>query len=245
MSRFLRILWAGLALGLWMTAAVFADQPPDLAKVDRRIVKEPKYSAKQPLYGLYVFGPRAATRVWAVLDKSAEDVDQYDILYFDLNADGDLTAPDERFTGAGEFKVGTFTDPATGDVHKNLALNRRTDGSVFLKMLWKGEQPITGGYAEDVGPYCQFAASPADAPVLWPGAEGPLGFQRWIFDKQFVIGKEGDARVFLGHPGYGVNTFCAVTQEFLAPEVPVLATLIYNDTEGKERRALHKLRERC
>ena len=51
--------------------------------------------------------------------------------------------------------------------------------------------------------------------------------------------------VFLGHPGVGPNTFCAVTQEFLPPGVPVLATLIYKDGEGKERRCQSQLRERC
>ena len=236
---------AGVVLGLLTVVSAPADQPPDLTKVDRHIVKEPKYTAKRPLYGLYVFGPRAATRVWAVLDTSREGGDEYDVLYFDRNADGDLTAPDERIPGPGPFKVGTFTDPATGDVHENLTISRRADGSVFLRMMWRGKQPVMGGYAEEGGPYCRFAPDRADAPVLWPGAEGPLGFQRWIFDKKFPIGGEGDARVFLGHPGVGPNTFCAVSQDFLPPEVPVLVTLIYTDGEGKERRAQNELRERC
>ena len=64
---------------------------PDLSKVDRRIKKEPAYTAEQPLYALYVFGPQADTRVWAVLDKSRPDAPHYDVLYFDRNADGDLT----------------------------------------------------------------------------------------------------------------------------------------------------------
>jgi hypothetical protein len=102
-----------------------------------------------------------------------------------------------------------------------------------------------GGYAEEAGPYCRFGASPAEAPVLRPGADGPLAFQRWTFEKRFPIGGEGDARVFLGHPGVGANTFCAVTQEFRPPGVPVLATLIYKDGEGKERRSRNELRERC
>jgi hypothetical protein len=232
-------------LGLVIPAYVVAAEMPDLAKIDRRIAKEPSYTARRPLYGLYVFGPRAATHVWAVLDKSEERKAEYDVLYFDRNANGDLTDPDERFTGSSSFQIGTFKDPATGDVHKDLTISRRPDGSVFLRMIWKGKEPVMGGYAEEAGPYCQFAETAEKAPILWPGAEGPLRFQRWIFDKSFPIGRSGDARVFLGHPGVGPNTFCGVTQEFLPASVPVLVTLIYTDGEGKERRSQNELRERC
>src|SRR5215469_757727 len=72
---------------------------PDLSQIERRIAKEPAYKAKQPLYGLYVFGPEAKTRVWAIFDKSKPDAPDYDILYFDPNTDGDLTAPEQRITG--------------------------------------------------------------------------------------------------------------------------------------------------
>ncbi len=245
MQRPRGILNAALALGLLPVATARADPPPDLSKVDRRIVREPKYIAKDPLYGLYVFGPGASTRAWAVLDRSTQGGEKYDILYFDRNGDGDLTAPDERIEGGGTFPIGTFKDPATGDVHEGLTISRRSDGSVFLRMKWRGQEPVNGGYAEDAGPYCRFGDSPATAPILWPGAEGPLAFQRWIFDKKFPIGGEGDARVFLGHAGVGPNSFCAVTEQFLPPSVPVLVTLIYTDGEGKERRSQNELRERC
>jgi hypothetical protein len=245
MKRFLvGITCAVCALAGGAQANADADAP-DLTKIERQIRKEPAYTGKQPLYGLYVFGPKAATRVWAVLDKSDETNAIYDVLYFDRNANGDLTEPDERFTGPGRFKVGTFTDPVTGDVHKNLTISRNTEGSVFISVSWKGEELIRGGYAEEPGPYCVFGESPATAPILWPGAEGPLGFQRWQFNKEYGIGAENDARVFLGHAGVGRNTFCAVTQSFLPDSTPVLATLIYRDGEGKERRSQNELRERC
>src|SRR4051812_37728522 len=70
---------------------------PDLSKIDRTIRKEPAYTAKQPLYGLAAFGPKAESRVWMVLDKSRPDADRYDVLHIDLNADGDLTGAGERF----------------------------------------------------------------------------------------------------------------------------------------------------
>ncbi len=227
------------------------DPSPDLSKVDRRIVKEPAYNAKQPLYGLYLFGAEARTRVWAVLDKSKPDAPDYDILHFDRNADGDLTGRGERIEGkvadgSVTFAVGTFTDPVTRQQHTDLTITRHGGASarVMLSMKWCGKVVVQGGYAPAPGPYTQFAPTPAEAPVLWPGADGPFSFQLWDA-KPLTVGGADDVRVFLGHRGHGKNTFCAVPDTFLPREVPVLATLIYKDGEGKERRAQSELRERC
>jgi hypothetical protein len=114
----------------------------------------------------------------------------------------------------------------------------------MLEMNWCGKIKIRGGYATDPGPYTQFALTPAEAPVLWPAADGPLSFQFWS-PRPLVIGDAADVQVFLGHQGHGRNTFCALPDTFLPKEVPVLATLIYMDQEGKEQRARSELRERC
>jgi hypothetical protein len=53
----------------------------DLQKIDRTIAKEPTFKTK-PRYGLLVFGPKAKTRIWLVLDG--------DVLYVDRNGQGDL-----------------------------------------------------------------------------------------------------------------------------------------------------------
>jgi len=53
-----------IVLGIGHAAA--ADLP-DLGKIDRTIRTEPTYTAKRPLYGLTVFGPKAEGRV-IVLD---------------------------------------------------------------------------------------------------------------------------------------------------------------------------------
>jgi hypothetical protein len=224
---------------------------PDLSKIDRHIAKEPVYRSKQPLYGLYVFGPEAKTRVWAIFDKSKPDAADYDILYFDRNGDGDLTPIEKRIEGKVvssqvTFAIGSFTDPVTKQNHTDMSITRHggSNSMVMLRMKWCDKVVIRGGYAPQVGPYTQFATSAADAPVLWPGADGPLSFQFWEV-KPFPIGDAGDARVFLGHQGHGRNTFCAVPDTFLPKEVPVLATLLYKDKNGKERRAQSELRERC
>jgi hypothetical protein len=59
----------------------------DLSKIDRQLTKEPPYKSK-PRYSLLVFGPEAAARVWLVADG--------DTIYFDRNANGDLTDSSER-----------------------------------------------------------------------------------------------------------------------------------------------------
>lgn len=238
------------ALSLAATAGS-ADERPDLDSISRHIAKEPAYVASQPLYGLYLFGPKAQTRVWAVFDKSDRDQAEYDVLHFDRNANGDLTDPDERIVGLDsdrgmQFDVGDFNDPVTGDVHTGLTLSQRNGSSsaVFLRMQYQGKHIVRGGYAREAGPYTQFAASPSKAPILWPCAEGPFSFQRWVREA-LTIGQDNDFRLFLGHRGRGKNTFCAVGQEFLPPDVPVLATLIYTDSNGKEQRLSNELRERC
>lgn len=248
-----RTLSLSICLGLLLLMGEYlnAADSPDLSKIGRRIAKEPAYKAKQPLYGLYVFGPEAKTRVWAIFDKSKPDAPDYDILYFDRNADGDLTAPEERIAGKVEangvsFYIGSFADPLTKQKHTEMSITRQGGGApmVMLRMKWCDKVMIRGGYAPDVGPYTQFATTPAKAPVLWPGADGPFTFQFWQL-KPLNIGEAEDVRVFLGHQGHGRNTFCAVPDTFLPKEVPVRATLLYTDKGGKERRAQSELRERC
>jgi hypothetical protein len=242
-----------VCLGLLLVTGEYtaAADGPDLTRIERRIAKEPRYIAKQPLYGLYVFGPEAKTHVWAIFDKSKPDAVDYDVLYFDRNADGDLTAPDKRIAGKTEaggvtFDIGSFTEPATNQKHTNMSITRRGDNAsrVLLQMKWCDRVMIRGGYAPNVGPYTQFETTPATAPVLWPGADGPLSFQFWEISP-LVTGDEGAVSVFLGHQGHGQNTFCAVADTFLPKNVPVHATLLYTDKQGKEGRARSELRERC
>src|SRR3954452_6392236 len=123
---------------------------PDLSKIDRTIRKEPAYTAKQPLYGLAAFGPKAESRVWMVLDKSKPDADRYDVLHIDLNADGDLTGPGERVTADDEglFHVREFKDPATGFKHPDLTvrLSKDKERTVMLGMRWRDQFTFGGGY---------------------------------------------------------------------------------------------------
>ena len=69
---------------------------PDLTKIDRTIVKEPRY-ATQPYYALLAIGPQAQKRVWLVVDGET--------LYVDKNGDGDLTEANERIGKTKQIEV--------------------------------------------------------------------------------------------------------------------------------------------
>src|SRR5918993_6007509 len=60
-----------------------------LVKIDRKIAREPPYRTT-PKYCLVLFGPKAKTRVWVVVDD--------DTVYVDLDGNGDLTEKGEKFT---------------------------------------------------------------------------------------------------------------------------------------------------
>src|SRR5215831_4657590 len=122
----MRGCWAGPACVLLTAVLARAADSPDLKQVDRRAPKEPSYTSTRPLYGLLVFGPKAQARVWMVLDRSKPDAGSYDVLYVDLDADGDLTDPGERLVGQVEgdqtrFKLPSLKDPATGIAHTNFS----------------------------------------------------------------------------------------------------------------------------
>jgi hypothetical protein len=226
-----------------------ADQPPDLSHADPPR-KEPAYATKQPLYGLAAFGPNAEKRAWLVLDQSRPG-GPYDVLHIDRNADGDLTGPGERLTAeaAGDshrFKVGDFTDPATGARHTDFGVRLWGDGpQVMLSLRWRGRFRMGGGYPEDPEPgYLRFAPRPADAPVVWVHGDGPFRFQPWS-GRQLRIGGADDLKVFLGQPGRGRSSFCAASEHILPAGEVVRATLVYRDAMGKERRAACELSERC
>jgi hypothetical protein len=82
-----------------------------LAKIDRRIAREPTYQ-HQPKYCLLLFGPQAKTRVWLVLDG--------DILYVDRNGNGNLTEKGKQVAALKPTQVyaaGNITEPDRGSKH--------------------------------------------------------------------------------------------------------------------------------
>src|SRR4051812_6132265 len=75
----------------------------DYSRIDRKIAREPAYRSKSPRYALLLFGPKAALRVWLVLDGEE--------LYLDRNGDGDLTGKGEHLGKLSQCKDITIADP--------------------------------------------------------------------------------------------------------------------------------------
>ncbi len=248
----MRGTWAGWACVLLSASVCHAADSPDLKEVERKAPKEPTYTSKRPLYGLLLFGPEAKTRVWMVLDRSKPDAGPYDILYVDLDADGDLTEPGERLAGQvhGEearFSLPGLKDPATGIAHTNFTARATgiPDPTVMVSVTWRGKRKMGGGYPEDPeNGYLKFGDSPANAPVMWVNGDEPYRFQRW-YGGRLPIGGQEDFKVFVGQRGMGPNSFWAFQEHFLPDAEGVRATLLYRDVQDKEQRLTCLLKERC
>lgn len=118
-----------------------------------------------------------------VLDKSKADVDVYDVLYADLNGNGDLTEPSEPFKAKdaigsrSRFSLPDLTDPNSGIAHPELSL-RATRGrrpTFTVSVMWRGKLKFGGGYARQGGQgYMRFAAEAKQAPIVWINGDGPF-----------------------------------------------------------------------
>ena len=242
--RAIAILAGFFALTLCVSAS---DQVPG----KRQPPKLPPLVA-EPLYGVIVFGANSGHPVWAVFDKSDKSLAHYDVLYLDLNADGDLTPKGERFSGVAKdadsdpsvrFELPRLKEPGSGREHTSLAVVwRPTRVSATIK--WLGEKTTNAGYGTETGKYGNFASSPDKAPVYVLGHELPFQFQHWM-SGSLNRGGETDFKVFMGNLGEGQGAFCAVDQEFLPASDYVVATVIYKTETGAEVREKFDLKDRC
>ncbi len=180
--------------------------------------------------------------------------DLYDVVYVDLNANGDLTEPTERVVGkmAGNdirFQLPDLTDPITGRVHTGFTARVSGAGAPtimvsFLDMAGS-PQDGRGGYPQDPeNGYLKLGEKPANAPVMWANGDRPFRFQRWYGGK-LPIGGDEDFKVFIGQPGAGESSFWAAQVHFLPESEAVKATLIYRDAADKEHSLTCLLKERC
>jgi hypothetical protein len=256
---------AALLLATSATVSFSAAPPPaqaapsgpiDFATVPRAIGKLPELHAAKPLYGLFLFGAKGETRVWAVLDKSRADAPAYDVLHLDVNANGDLTEAGESFAksakdssrdGGSTFTIGRFVQPGTPAeaprVHTDFSITS-TSTRVSYRMSWNGGPVTMGCYGPDAQSYGAFTDDPKTAPILVPGHDLPFQFETWL-SSDLVRGHDNAFKVFVGNRGSVKGAFTTVDDKFLKPDEFVIATLIYKDQTGKERNVRYELRERC
>ncbi|MHC5037870.1 MAG: hypothetical protein ACYTHM_11195 [Planctomycetota bacterium] len=201
----------------------------DYAKVKRGIKKLPKFNDK-PKFALFIFGPAGTMRVWAVLDKSEKGGPHNDILYFDKNADLDLTQDGERFTTkfnermartgmAVTLRVGDVPVTGTKIVHKNFIIStRRKPGrkGIYFKMLWNGKEEISGGMGPTGMDCTLWGDSPKTAPILRPTVLGPFSFAFWgSKEVRLQRGGNNSLRLVVGHLGSAPDTLCVLDENFL------------------------------
>ena len=235
----------------------------DLTKIDRTIAKEPAYKSK-PKYCLLVFGPEAKTRVWLVLDG--------DTLYVDRNGNGDLTEKGERFVlaldeydrkrGERVWKVGDIA--ASGDKvrYTGLQVSDISEDAKHVTGLAAGHGvavnvPVgkdrvpqcAGGFIYPLhGFHLQFAARPADAPIVHFG--GPLRMillqpQRLTAGMKVGVEYELEARV--GTPGLGKDTAALINSDdpldASSDALPAMAVaeLEFSDRDGQKQRLRTRL----
>ena len=265
----------GLPLGaLALLAASFSPPAVELDRIDRSIAKEPIYRST-PKYCLLVFGPKAATRVWLVLDG--------DTLYVDRNGNGDLTEAGEKVVAAkgdaADSAQGIFTfevgDIVDGELtHKGLVLGvRKLDDlakldesvkefclqnptargvSIGIDVAMPGRKGAgVGGRVEqlvfrsDVHGVFQFADRPKDAPIIHFGG----AWQVVLSGRQkLTVGHETDLTLGVGTPGLGAGTTAFIGYDRLIPEkvFPTVETTFPSKHPGKPPvRELYELKARC
>jgi hypothetical protein len=226
-------LAAALTTVLVLTSRPFA---ADLAKIERRIAREPAYQSESPLYGLMVFGPQAKQRVWLVLDG--------DCLYVDRNANGDLTEEGERLSVETPRQ-----DPAAfeeteltwnGESHKfrfhlyGWFKYRKGDveqAQASLDVWWNDDQRF-GAWGDEES-RLKFSTRPAEAPIVHIGGPLQMGFEvqspfRKVGDKKFEL------NAAVGTKGLGPGTFAHLIYNVIPDDVFPQATLEFPSADPQE-----------
>ena len=229
-----------LACAAWMIMQSVSSAAVDLRTIDRSILKEPAYRTGQPKYCLAVFGPKAETRVWMVLDGDTFFIDRNGNL--DLSEAGEDVKGEPSPKGHGEVQFNAGTITAKDGVLPNTRLEVLVVPELTFVYCRVEKQPWQRAVVDNEG-YLAFANKPQSAPVLH--FQGPLtiGLR---FDHKFKrhSGPE-DLDIMVGTPGLGIGSFVRFGHETVAKDIrPVLEI----DFPGNDARIIHvktTLDKRC
>jgi hypothetical protein len=252
-------------------AGLWAEGPVDLAKVDRKIDKEPAYKSKAPKYCLMVFGLEGKSRVWLVQDG--------DTIYVDRNGNGDLTEPGEavktekgneamgNFT-IGDLKLGGLTHTGVSVTRVNVSAEMVGNDDEWQRLKKTAKEPsmwwvsisaerdaddtrelpkkinyIING---DGAGMLVFGDSAKDAPVLHINGPFTLALQD---RRQFFVA--GEKRMFLigvGPQGIGPGTFAFIRYPNTIPATVYPEAEIAFPARSRSQEPIKKkyvLKERC
>jgi hypothetical protein len=257
------LLLGALLIATVHGVALAGDEPfavVDYTKISRTIAKEPAYVG-EPLYALFVFGPAGQARMWAVLDRSKPGLPYRDVLYLDLDADGDLTEPGEKLVAkysergaragmAVVMRVKKLAVPGTDIVHTDFListvgkLGRR---GIWFRMKYRGKTKISGGYGLTGFDTTMWAKSAAKAPVIRPTIRGPLAFATWgVKPVALHRGAKPGLSILVGSRGSGPDTLAVVDEHFLdLTRDRLVLTLICRAEDGRELRTQARATGHC
>jgi hypothetical protein len=199
--------------------------PANLGKIERKILKEPRYQSTAPTYCLLVFGQQARTRVWLVLDREAKTV------FIDRNGNGDLTEENERVTApAGAFDLGDVTEADGQPSHTDLRLSV-TPHSEKERLVWACEISVLigGKYRQQAGgESLRFAARPQDAPVIH--FHGPLSLRPHAVPL-LLAGETTEFNALIGTEGLGQGTYAWIAYSHIPADIHPIAEIIFPSSE--------------
>jgi len=233
--------------------AVLPDAPAQtnvLAKIDRTLIKEPKYEAT-PKYSLLVLGSSGSVKVWMVEDGRR--------LFVDKNANGDLTDDGPPIQPSNVRSIGAASPgsserwdfnylldaitPTNGSRHTHFDLRRWNYGdkedSYGLSLSVADQLPVYAGW---FGTF--WSAKPETAPVIHFG--GPFT-PKMLRAKEFVIGP-GQRRLSIAfvNPGSGPGAESLLSIEALPKYLTPKLNIEWPTAPGKSHvRTTHVLTERC
>jgi hypothetical protein len=246
-------------------------QAGGLAKIERKIAREPAYQTKTPKYCLLVFGLDAKTRVWLVQDG--------DTLYVDRRGNGDLTGDGNRVKAKQQtdsyraFEVGDLT--INGLTHTGLSVTQvkasreavgndqeweRIKKSGPEPWMWwvritaeraaddKRDLPRKIGYIVngDGAGMLLFADRPQDAPIIH--LNGPFTLALQDRKQRLIAGDRTMLQIGVGPQGIGPGTFAFVLYPDTIPNdvYPQAEITFPAKLPGQEPiKGKYTLKERC
>jgi len=205
-------------------------QAADLARIERKIAKEPAYQTKTPKYCLLAFGLDAKTRVWLVQDGET--------LYVDRNGNGDLTEDGKRVKikqqgdsyrsfEAGDITINGLTHTGLGVTQRKVSPESVGNDQEWERIKKSGPEPwmwwvrITAERADDdkralpkkIGYVINgdgagmllFADKPQDAPIIH--LNGPFTLALQDRKQRLIAGDKTMLQIGVGPQGVGPGTF--------------------------------------
>jgi hypothetical protein len=221
----------------------------DFSKVNRELVSEPAYTGT-PRYALILLGPDDRHRVWLAVDESKPGAAHYDVLYADLDGDGKLGEPGERFGIASRHEDRwTFEPGPVAIAGCDLKVDRfrvnyyfeKETRFFFLTLRIDQKVRLYGGSRQDL----RFGDSRASAPVLRAHPYGPLTLRLTLPD-HLRPGSQTKLTLNAGIPGSTPDAYLAVDERFLDLENGKLtADLVARSAGGKDVKKTFRLKNYC